>query len=215
MKKLVMMAVLAIVLGTAQAEAQGLVKNLMGHMYGGPKVEANLSGFFLSDIPGVKSKMNVGGSVGGFFGFRVTENFSVQEDILMHYQVSQLEQDGKKGDLSYLGAELAFYAVGHWNVYGNNRLIVGAGPFVGYGLNAKYKMDDNETDLYEKNGNGDKVFQPFSVGAGIMLGYELGCGLQINASYKIGILDQLDAPKDKASMLPSRISLGVAYRFGK
>lgn len=37
MKKLVMMAVLAIVLGTAQAEAQGLVKNLMGHMYGGPK----------------------------------------------------------------------------------------------------------------------------------------------------------------------------------
>ena len=101
MKKLVMMAVLAIVLGTAQAEAQGLVKNLMGHMYGGPKVEANLSGFFLSDIPGVKSKMNVGGSVGGFFGFRVTENFSVQEDILMHYQVSQLEQDGKKGDLSY------------------------------------------------------------------------------------------------------------------
>jgi len=76
-------------------------------------------------------------------------------------------------------------------------------------------MDDNETDLYEKNGNGDKVFQPFSAGVGIMLGYELGCGLQINASYKIGILDQLDASKDKTSMLPSRISLGVAYRFGK
>ena len=140
MKKVVMLAVAAMFLCAVQVNAQGFVKNLMGRMYGGPKVEANVSSFFLSDMAGVSSKMNAGGSLGGFFGFRFSEHFSVQEDILLHYQTSQLEQDGKKGDFSYLGAELSFYAVGHWQNRGG-RIIIGAGPFVGYGLDAKYEVD--------------------------------------------------------------------------
>lgn len=214
MKKVVMMAVLATVLGVTQVSAQSFVKNMMGRLYGGPKVEANVSSFFLSDMPGVSSKMNAGGTLGGFFGFRFSENFSIQEDILLHYQTSQLEQDGKKGDFSYWGAELSFYAVGHWQNR-NGRIIIGAGPFVGYGLDAKYEIDGIETDLYEKDSKDEKPFQPFNIGAAVMLGYELKCGLQFNASYKLGVLDQLDANKKNASMLPSRISLGVAYRFGK
>ena len=57
-------------------------------------------------------------------------------------------------------------------------------------------------------------FQPFSVGAAVMLGYEWKCGLQINASCKVGILDQFDAWKAKATILPYRIGLGAAWRFG-
>lgn len=210
-----MMAVIAIGLGTTQAGAQGLVKNLMSRMYGGPKIEANVSNYFLSGMPGVSSKMNAGGAVGGFLGFRITEHFSVQEDILVKYQTSQLEQNGQKGDFSYFGAELSFYAVGHWSTSSRNRFIIGAGPFVGYGLDAKYKINGNETDLYKKDGNGVKKLQPFDIGVGVMLGYELKCGLQVNASYKIGILDQLSADKSDASMRSNQISLGVAYRFGK
>lgn len=212
MKKTVTVTIIATVLATTQVSAQSFVKNLMGRIYGGPKVEANVSNFFLSDMAGMESKMNIGGSAGGFIGFRLSENFSFQEDLLIHYQTSQLEQEGQKGDFSYLGAEFSLYAIGHWRV-GNGCIIAGAGPFVGYGLDVKYKAGNVETDLYEKNGNGDKPFQPFSAGAAVMLGYELKCGLQFNTSYKIGIIDQLDAKKADASMLPCRISLGVAYRF--
>lgn len=36
MKKVVMMAVLATVLGVTQVSAQSFVKNMMGRLYGGP-----------------------------------------------------------------------------------------------------------------------------------------------------------------------------------
>lgn len=215
MRKIILVTFVVAMFGITQSNAQGLVKNLMGRMYGGVKVEANTSNFFLSDMDGMSSKMNIGGSAGGFLGLRVSERFSIQEDFLMYYQTSQLERNEQKGDFSYLGAECTLYAMGNWKISGSNRLSVGVGPFVGYGLNAKYKIDGIETDLYEKDNNGDKTFQPFSAGVAAILGYELRCGLQFNISYKVGVIDQLDANKDNASMLPSRISMGVAYRFGK
>ena len=84
----------------------------MANLYGGPKIEANISNFFFSDIPGLESKMKIGGSAGGFIGLRMSEHFAIQEDILVHYKVSGLEQNRIKGDFEYLGAELTFYAVG-------------------------------------------------------------------------------------------------------
>ena len=215
MKKLVMTLALASLFGTAQMSAQGLMKKMMSNLYGGPKVEANLSTFFLSDMPGVDSKMGVGGSVGGFLGMRLTEHFAVQEDLLVHYKTSDFKQSGATGDFKYMGAEFAIYAMGNWTLHDGSRISIGAGPFVGYGLNAKYKVNGVETDLYDEDENGDMPFNPMNVGAAILLGYELRCGLQINASCKCGIMNMLDAHKDDASMRPGTISLGVAYRFGK
>lgn len=215
MKNLVLILVLASIFGVTQVNAQGLVKNIMSNLYGGPKVEANMSGFFLSDMPGVDNKMNIGGSAGGFMGIRLSEHFAVQEDIMIHYKTSGFEQNGVKGDFEYIGAELAFYALGNWKLGNGSRLSFGAGPFAGYGINAKYKVDNTETDLYKKDGNGDMPFNPLNIGAAVTAGYEFKCRLQINASYKIGIMDMLDANKSNATLLPAAISLGVAYRFGK
>lgn len=213
MKKFIILLTAA-VLSVAQVSAQGFLKKMTERLYGGPKVEANASNFILSDMTGVKSKINAGVSAGGFFGLRLSEHFSVQEDILFLYQTSQLEQGVSKADFSYIGAELSLYGVGNWQV-GNGRILAGIGPFVGYGIDAKYKIGDNETNLYEKDSNGDRPFQPFNIGAAVMLGYEFKCGLQINTSYKVGVMNQLDAGKSDASMLPSTVSVGVAYRFGK
>lgn len=203
----------ATLFGASHANAQSLITRTMERMYFGPKVEANASGFFLLDTPGTSSQIGFGGSAGGFIGFRLGEHFSVQEDILVHYQTSQLKTNGIEADYRNLGVELSFYAVGHWNV-GNNRILVGAGPFVSCGLDAKYDLGNTEIDLYEENAEGEKPCQPFSVGAAVMLGYEWKCGLQVNASCKVGILDQFDAWKAKATILPYRIGLGAAWRFG-
>lgn len=215
MKKVMVAVCMTAMLGTTPGYAQGIVKSLMARIYGGPKIEANASNFLLSDMDGAVSKMNMGGSAGGFIGYRISERFSVQEDLLVHYQTSQWEQNGQKGDFSYLGAEFTLYAMGNWNLFGENRFMIGVGPFVGYGLDAKYKTGNTETDLYEEDSNGNKVLQPLSAGAAVTLGYELKCGLQFNASCKVGIIDQLDADKKNADLLPIRISMGIAYRFGK
>ncbi len=215
MKKVMTAVCMTAMLNITSGYAQGFAKSLMAHIYGGPKIEVNASNFLLSDMDGAVSKMNMGGSAGGFIGYRISERFSIQEDLLVHYQTSQWEQNGQKGDFSYLGAEFTLYAMGNWNLFEANRLMIGVGPFVGYGLDAEYKTDNTETDLYEEDSSGNKVLQPFSAGAAITLGYELKCGLQFNASCKIGIIDQLDADKKNADLLPNRISIGIAYRFGK
>lgn len=215
MKKLVLALALASMFGTAQVSAQGLVKKMMSGLYYGPKVEANLSAFSISDMPGVESKMGVGGSVGGFLGLRMSRHFAVQEDILVHYKTSSFEQDGVEGDFEYLGAELTFYAMGNWTLNNGGRLSLGAGPFAGYGVRAKYKVEGVETDLYEKNEDGKKAFNPMNIGAAITAGYEFKCGLQVNASCKYGIMNMLDADKDDAALRPATVSVGVAYRFGK
>ena len=215
MKKFVCMLALASMFGTAQVSAQGFMKKIMSNLYGGPKVEANMSTFFLSDMPEVKSKMGVGGSVGGFLGLRMSNNFAVQEDILINYKKSEFEQAGTTGDFEYLGVELTFYAMGNWTLNNGSRLSLGVGPYTSYGINAKYKVDGEETDLYEENTNGEKPFNPLNVGAAITASYEFKCGLQINASCKYGIMNMLDASKDDATLRPGSVSLGVAYRFGK
>lgn len=118
MKRKLVAALMVAMLGITQCNAQWLVKNLMEHMYGGAKVESNASNFFLPDMDGMSSKMNMGGSAGGFLGLKVSERFSIQEDFLMHYQTSQLERNGQKGDFNYLGAECTLYAMGNWRING-------------------------------------------------------------------------------------------------
>ena len=215
MKKILLVLALASMFGATQVSAQGLMKKMMSNLYGGPKVEANMSTFFLSDMPGMETKMNIGGSVGGFLGMRLSEHFAIQEDILVHYKTSEFEQEGTKGDFEYLGAELTFYAMGNWMLNNGSRLSIGAGPFAGYGISAKYKVNGEETDLYEEDANGETAFNPLNVGAAITAGYEFRCGLQVNVSCKYGIMNMLDANKDNAALRPGTVSLGLAYRLGK
>ena len=215
MKKLVVALALAGMFGITQVNAQGLVKRMMTNLYGGPKIEANVSNFFFSDMPGLESKIKAGGSAGGFLGLRISEHFAVQEDILVQYKVAGLERNGIKGDFEYLGAELTFYATGNWMLYNGSRFSVGAGPFAGYGISAQYKTDGKEIDLYEKDSNSDTPLNPLNIGAAITVGYEFKCGLQINASYKLGIMNMLDANKSNAAMRSGTLSMGVAYRFGR
>lgn len=214
MRKLVCALALAGMFMSAPVSAQGFIKKMMSNLYGGPKVEANMSRFFLSDMPGVESKMKLGGSAGGFIGIRMSEHFAVQEDILLNYNTSELKQaNGAKGDFEYLGAELAFYAMGNWKLNNGGRLSVGAGPYASYGFSAKYKMNGEKTDLYNKDHNGEKPLNPMNIGAAITIGYEFQCGFQINASCKYGIMNALDAHKDDAAMHPFTVGLGLAYRL--
>jgi len=83
MKKI---AIVAIVLGFSfnQANAQGFIKKIKGNLSGGFKTEVILSNFSLSDMPYAKSKINLGGTFGGFVKYDLSEHFAIQEDFLLH-----------------------------------------------------------------------------------------------------------------------------------
>ncbi len=203
MKKVMIAVSMMLGIGLAQVSAQNVSF--------GVKAEANTSNFILSDLDPVESKLGFGASLGGFAKFDLTENFAVQPELLFHFKNSTTESGNDEDNFHYWGAEIPVYALGQWNC-GNGKFLAGVGPYVALGFNAEY--DDSDFDLYEEIGNTDEsTLRRFDFGFGATLGYEFGNGIQINAGYKLGVLDAMDAGRNDASMLPQTISLGLGYRF--
>ena len=201
--------VLGLGLGMTQSHAQGVL--------GGIKVDANMSNFILNDLDGMNSKFGPGVSVGGYTKLAISENFAFQPEILLHFKNSKMEvkATGAETDFRYFGVELPIYAVGQMNI-GNGKGFIGVGPYVGFGIDARYKADGlKDVELYKEYGGLKSDMQRWDVGAGAMLGYEFSNRLQITATCKIGFINALEANKDNARMLNNAFSLGLGYRFGK
>ena len=203
MKKVMITVCLMLGIGLTQMSAQNFSF--------GVKADANVSNFILSDLESMKSKLGFGASLGGFAKIDLAQNFAIQPELLFHFKSSTSEIGNNENDFRYWGAEIPVYALGQWNC-GNCKFLAGVGPYIALGLSAKY--DNNDFDLYEKIGNSDEsMLRRFDFGFGATLGYEFSNGIQINAGYKLGVLNAMDAGRDDASMLPQTISLGVGYRF--
>lgn len=210
MKKKIIGLVLVLGIGSSYANAQGLVAKLKEKLTLGVKAEGNYSNFILSDMDGAESKLGIGGSIGTFIKFDITKNFAIQEDIMFSYSSSKLKIDGDEDTYQYFGTEVPIYLMGQWATPTGGRIYAGVGPYFGVGISAKLK--DSDVNLYKKV-DGDTPMTRFTTGAAAQIGYEFPCKLQINASYKIGITNALDAEKDNHKMRPQTISLGIGYRF--
>jgi hypothetical protein len=184
-------------------------------VYGGIKIDANLSNFILGDMPGMKSKMGFGITAGGYTKIEFSRNFALQPEILLHYKNSTMETKATGGevDFQYFGVELPLYVMGQMSL-GKGKGFIGIGPYVGFGIDARYKTDGaDDVKLYKEYNGRESEMQRWDFGVGTMLGYEFNSRLQISATYKIGFINSLNAEKDNASMLPQTISLGLGYRF--
>lgn len=211
MKKIILTLAVIVGLGSMGVNAQdtgGLNRNDKKLSFG-VKADANLSGHLLSDMDDFKSELGFGASLGGFMKYDFHKNFALQPEIMVHYKNSKTEfkPNGKEFDFEYWGLEIPIYAVGQMDLW-NGRGYVGLGPYVGFGFSAK--RDD--VKQYKEYG-GVKEMQRWDFGAGVMLGYEFNFGMQINAGYKMGFIDALDANKKNATMRNHTISLGLGYRF--
>ncbi len=208
MKKVILAVVAFVGLGFTQMSAQ--------QVSGGIKVDANMSNFILSDDIVGSSNFGFGATLGGFGVVGISQHFALQPELLFHFKSSEMESEseydfGKTDDYQYFGMEIPLYAVGQMRL-GNGRAFVGVGPYAGFGFSAK--MKDADTDFYKKEGEADEAaLTRWDFGAGVMLGYEFINGFMINAGYKIGLSNNLDAGKDDAKMRSQTISLGIGYSF--
>ena len=210
MKKIILSVALIMGLGVANMSAQGLKSFLDERFSGGLKLEGNGTNFLLSDMPGTKSEIGFGGTLGGFIKIDLSKNFAIQEDILFSYSSSKLKQNGIEDTYEYLGIEVPIYFMGQWKMASGGRFYGGVGPSFGMGLQTKLK--DSDIDLYKKLDGNDPFLKRVNFGGAAQIGYELSNGLQFNASYMIGA-NALDAGKDDSKMLPQTISFGLGYRF--
>lgn len=92
--------------------------------------------------------MDIGGSFGGFVKYEITENFAFQSGIDVYYRVSELESktDKSSGKPKSFGIKVPLYGILQGDL-GSGKAFIGAGPYVGYGINAK----PDEIYLFKKN----------------------------------------------------------------
>ena len=175
----------------------------------GVKGEANISNFFLNDLEDQSSTMKLGPSLGGFMNIGVHENFAIQPEVKFSFRQSEMKTGDATDDFRQWGMEVPVYFLGQtYNECG--KFYAGVGPYVGYGFDARYK--DADKDLYKKVDD-KRDMNRWDAGVGALIGFEFNNGMQINAGYQLGLINQLDALKDDASMRTQTVSVGLGYRF--
>ncbi len=175
----------------------------------GAKAEMNMSNFLLTDLDAQKSTMKVGPTLGGFVKFDVTENFAIQPELNFFYRQSKMEFGPKEDTFKQWGMQLPVYALGQ-TALGNGKFYGGVGPYVGLGFDARY--DEADVNLYDEVA-GVTPMNRWDFGLGALIGYEFNNGVQLNAGYQFGFVNQLDALKDDHKMRNQVVSVGVGYRF--
>ena len=176
----------------------------------GFKAGTSLSNYRLKgNIKGFDSKMSIGGSVGGFIKYDVSENFALQSGIDVYYRTSKLESttDKTSNKIKSFGLEVPIYGILQGDL-GSGKAFIGAGPYVGYGISTK----SNGVNLFKNNSErGKPVMNRFDYGIGAIIGYEFDKNWQINASYQFGLAD---LHKGKGESMKSHgVSIGLAYKF--
>ena len=177
----------------------------------GAKLEMNTSNYLLKDLGDQSSKMKVGPNLTGFMKINVNESFAIQPELSVFYRQSKMEFDNKKDDtFKQWGMQIPVYALGQIRSLTGNNFYIGAGPYVGFGFDARY--DDADMSLYKER-NGDREMTRWDFGLATLVGYEFSNGFQLNAGYQIGFINQLDALKDDHKMLNQVVNFGIGYRF--
>lgn len=126
--------------------------------------------------------------------------------------------------LTYLEVPLNFVYKG---MLGNGYVMVGFGPYVGYGIGGKVITKGSsptvESKIEFKNvvATGDPstvpYYKAFDAGANIFAGYEMASGIFVQLNTQIGLLkinpDYTQFPDDKTSVNHTGFGLSIGYRF--
>ncbi len=127
-------------------------------------------------------------------------------------------------NLSYLELPLNFVYKG---LLGQGYVLVGFGPYVGYGIMGKAKHEGGsvsyESDIEFTNtvDAGDPLtetyFKPLDVGGNIFAGYEMASGLFFQLNAQLGLLkinpEDNRLPENELSLMNTGFGLSLGYRF--
>ncbi len=200
-----------IILSLALVAGLGTMQNTFGQTTFGVKADANLSNLVVSKMANTDSKLGFGANVGGFANIEISKMFAVQPEVMFMLENSKIETSGVKNNIRTWGVQVPVYAMLQFPSTDTGRAYVGVGPYAGLGFNAKNTTADVE--LYDKNGADKAYLKRFDMGLAATVGYEFSNKIQINASYKHGLLDQLDAASKNSTFTNQMITLGLGYRF--
>lgn len=172
----------------------------------GVKAGANMYQFGGSDGSDLESqKMKIGFNLGGFANIALSEQFSVQPELLFSNQgTMQKEGDAKvTWNLNYINIPVMAQYNNASGFYAET------GPEIGFLMSAKAKYDidgDSESEDIKDS------FKGFNFSWGIGAGYKLSSGFGVGARYVLGLSNIID--EGDAKVTNNGFHVGVFYTFG-
>ena len=146
--------------------------------------------------------------IGGRAEFGLNENLGLGVGLEVSGKGFKVEEMGVTGSLKpiYLQVPVQLF-------YHNNGFFAGFGPYIGFGIAGKAKIEDISVDLDFGNSSEDDV-APIDFGAGVELGYQFGA-VRATASYNLGLSNIVPSDNaDNFSLKNHVIGIAVAYLFG-
>ena len=186
-------------------------QNLNGNAYNGDKLNNN---------------MLMGYHIGVNMQIPVAPEFFFQPGLLYTTKGAKSTNGSFKETykLNYLEIPLNFVYKG---LLGNGYVLVGFGPYFGYGIGGKLITDDGSLTVkrdikFQKVVEpGDPVevayFKSFDAGANIFAGYEMASGIFLQLNTQFGMLkinpDDRRVANDKSSVKNTGFGVSLGYRF--
>lgn len=222
-----------------------LTGNLHAQVQWGIRAGANFSNVIAKDENNNKLATTLlpGFQIGVTAGLPLSTDFFVEPALMLNTKGYKYQESS--GSLKGTGWEMPFYAELPVNflykpVVGNGRLLLGAGPYLGYGVGGKWKLEfkqgttslsqkgsldfrnDASTAFLDSTGGGlglpDKVTyaKPFDFGAGVLAGYEFAQRISISLQGQLGLINispTIDNRKTGATLKNMQFGLSVGYKF--
>lgn len=188
----------------------------------GVRINANLSQPVLHGIPrDIKASPSVGVEGGMFLDFNIGRQFFIRFNTLYGFQRSTLTMDGTSCPLVATSVEVPVYAV--WR-FGNTHTgwgFVGVGPyteFITWGrlntVDETFNPYHHVIDVDVSTGQETLAMSDSHSGFGAIVGYEIPCGLFIDATVQMALTDLLAFDHgDGMWVRPLKITLGLGWRF--
>ena len=174
----------------------------------------NLSSFTVKEKGGDKKSQDllVGVRAGITADLHLADEFYIGTGLLFTGKGGKDKDDSKsKLTLSYLQVPVNFM---YKPQLGSGKLVVGAGPYIAYGIKGKYKIDDGEVKgklNAFKDEAGDGKLKRLDAGLGIVVGYELKNNLYLGLHTDLGLVNIADNKDFKIRNFSSGVSVG--YKF--
>lgn len=193
-----------------------LAVSTFGQMKFGAKAGLNLANMS-TDASGVSPKMIVGFNIGGILELSLSDNIAIQPGIFYSAKGSKSDLDfgfmtgTGTAKLSYIEVPInVLYKLGS----GDMKFVPFIGPYLGYGIGGKIKMEaggqSQEEDV--KFGSGDTDdFKALDLGLNVGIGVEMG-NLLISAQYGLGLANI--NPTSDNTVKNNVIGISVGYLFG-
>lgn len=172
----------------------------------GVKAEMNSNFYLVGDSEIITATGNgFGANAGLFLKTNIIDNLAIQVELLCQYRNADFTILGQEHTLTNWGIEVPAYIMGQFAM-GSGRFFFGAGPYAIAGISAGM----NDVDMYAE-GNGLFTLSRWNLGVGMIVGIELGCGLQFNVNYKYGMFNS--NLSNSGNLVENTATIGLGYRF--